>query len=178
MGTQEMEAEVRRQAERLRAQLAEFDAGPPVAAAEPSLAAVEQAATVLRTALAALPGGSRTYLTSAELGFMPGPNLDGFVDKHFQDLDKQLWSLAQGARAARQWRDEQGRPHRRTFLVRGYLRGFAHQWRQAGKGEPDTSAGSPFFEFARQWLAHAGVQNVDAKTLADALGKGWRLAGD
>jgi len=177
MGTQEMEAEVRRQAERLRAQLAEFDAGHAVDADEPPLAAVGEATTALRAALVALSPGSRSHLTSAELGFMPGPNLDAFVDRHFQDLDKQLSGIAQGARAVLEWRGEQGRAARRTFLVRGYIRGFAHQWRQAGRGEPDTAAGTPFFDFARQWLDHAGVRDVDARMLEDALGRGWRIAG-
>jgi hypothetical protein len=178
MGAQEMEAEVRRQAERLRDQLAAFDAGSAVTVAEPPLAAVGQSAAALRAALAALPADSRTHLTSAELGFMPGPNLDAFVDRHFQELDKQLSGLVQGARAVREWRGEQGRRARRTFLIRGYIRGFAHQWRQAGRGEPDTAAGTPFFDFARQWLDHAGVREVDPKMLEDALGRGWRIAGE
>jgi len=178
MGTQETEAEVRRQAERLRAQLAEFDVGPAVDAAEPPLAAVGEAAAALRAALAALPPGSRAHLTSAELGFMPGPSLDAFVDRHFQDLDKQLAGIAQGARAVSEWRGEQGRAARRKFLIRGYIRGFAHQWRQAGRGEPDTAAGTPFFAFARQWLDHAGVRDVDAQVLRDALGRGWRITGE
>jgi hypothetical protein len=116
MGTQEMKAEVRRQAERLLAQLAEFDAGPAVDAAEPPLVA--------------------------------------FVDRHIQDLDKQLSGIVQGARAVREWHGEQGRAARRTFLIRGYIRGFAHQWR------------------------HAGVRDVDAKMLEVALGRGWRIAGE
>lgn len=178
MGTQEMEAEVRRQAERLRAQLAEFDGGPAIDAAGPPLAAVGEAANALRAALAALPPGSRVHLTSAELGFMPGPNLDAFVDRHFQDVDKQLSGIVQGARAVLEWRGEQGRAARRTFLIRGYIRGFAHQWRQAGRGEPDTAAGSPFSDFARQWLDRAGVSNVDEAMLRDALGRGWRIAGE
>lgn len=171
-----MEAEVRRQADRLRAQLAEFDAGSPIAAAEAPLAAVEQSAATLRAALQALPAESRTHLTSAELGFMPGPTLDAFVDRHLKDLDKQLSSLAQGARAVSEWDGESGRAARRTFLIRGYIRGFAHQWRQAGLGEPDTAAGSPFFTFARQWLEHAGVRDADAAMLQAALGSGWRVA--
>ena len=171
-----MEAEVCRQAERLRAQLADFDDGPAVDAAEPPLTAVGEAATALRAALAAIPPGSRTHLTSAELGFMPGPNLDAFVDRHFQELDKQLSGIAQGAHAVREWRGEEGRAARRTFLIRGYIRGFAHQWRQAGRGEPDTASGASFFDFARHWLEHAGVRDVDARMLADALGRGWRIA--
>jgi DNA-directed RNA polymerase specialized sigma24 family protein len=174
MGTEEMEAEVRRQAGRLREQLDEFDSGPAVDAAGPPLAAVGEAAAALRTALASLPPGSRAHLTGAELGFMPGPNLDAFVDRHFQELDKQLSGIAQGARAVREWHGEQGRAARRTFLIRGYIRGFAHQWRQAGRGEPDTGEASPFFDFARHWLDHAGVRDADAKMLKDALGRGWR----
>jgi hypothetical protein len=174
MGTEEMEAEVRRQAGRLRAQLAEFDAGPAIDAADAPLADVEEAAAALRRALDALPSGSRTHLTSAELGFMPGPTLDAFVPRHFQDLDKQLSGIVQGALAVRDWRGESGRAARRRFLIRGYIRGFAHQWRQAGRGEPDTAPGSPFFDFARQWLHHAGVGDVEARMLEDALGRGWR----
>ena len=61
------------------------------------------------------------------------------MGRHFQELDKQLSGIAQGAHAVREWRGEEGRAARRTFLIRGYIRGFAHQR-----------------------LEHAGVRDVDA----------------
>lgn len=174
-----MEAEVRRQAERLREQLAALDREPPLASDTTVLGRVDAAATALRRALGEVPPDLRSLLTAAELGFMPGPNLEAFTPKNFQDWDKDLASLAQGCEAMVQWQGEAGREARRNWLIRGYIRGFAHQWRKAGMGEPDmaTEEGG-FMAFAARWLHHAGVtENLPGRVRA-ALGPGWRVAGE
>lgn len=172
-----MEATVRGQAERLRAQLAELAAAAPLAADAACLQAVATAATALRSALGQLPAELRPLLASAELGFMPGPTLDAFAPKHFQEWDKELGSLAEGCEAIGQWQGDAGREARRNWLIRGYIRGFAHQWRLAGHGEPDTSsADTPFCRFASQWLDAAGVTDHQHRRVAAALGPRWRTA--
>jgi len=170
-----MEDEIRRQAERLREQLGALEQAPPLAIDADALHAVGEAAAALRTALAALPREQRIHVTSAELGFMPGPALEAFADKHAAGFDKTLGALAQGAAAVSGSAGEAGRAQRRAFLVRGYLRGFAHQWRQAGKGEPGTDEGSSFYELAARWLRFAGVDDVTPGLVRHALSRDWRV---
>lgn len=177
--TTRMEAEVRRQAGRLREQLAQLDASGPLALDPAPLERVAAAASALREALADTPSPLRSLLTSAELGFMPGPGLEAFAPRHAQEWDKELGSLAEGARAVAAWRGTGGREARRNWLVRGYIRGFAHQWRLAGRGEPDVEgADRAFLDFAATWLHYAGVTGDPARRCRAALGKGWRLAAD
>jgi hypothetical protein len=172
-----MEATVRGQAERLGAQLADLASAAPLAADAPGLEEVAAAAQALRSALGRLPQDLRPLLVSAELGFMPGSGLDAFAPKHFQDWDKELGSLAEGCEAILQWRGESGGNARRNWLIRGYIRGFAHQWRQAGLGEPDTStAETAFCRFASRWLTEAGVADHHHRRITAALGPRWRVA--
>jgi hypothetical protein len=172
-----MEATVRGQAERLRAQLAELAGAAPLAVDGACLADVSAAARALRSALGQLPPEVRPLVAGAELGFMPGPSLDAFAPKHFQEWDKELGSLTEGCEAIGQWQGEAGRGARRDWLIRGYIRGFAHQWRQAGRGEPDTStAGTAFCRFASRWLDEAGVTDQHHRRITAALGPRWRVA--
>jgi hypothetical protein len=172
-----MEATVRGQAQRLRAQLGELADDAPLAVEGARLAEIAAAAAALRSALGNLPPALKPLLASAELGFMPGPNLDAFAPKHFQDWDKELGSLAEGCEAIAQWQGEAGREARRNWLIRGYIRGFAHQWRLAGNGEPDTStAETDFCRFASRWLDEAGVTDQQHRRIVAALGPRWRVA--
>lgn len=172
-----MEATVRGQAQRLRAQLAELADAAPLAVEGAHLAEIAAAAAALRSALGNLPPGLRPLLAGAELGFMPGPNLDAFAPKHFQEWGKELGSLAEGCEAIAQWQGDAGREARRNWLIRGYIRGFAHQWRQAGLGEPDTSTDqTPFCQFASRWLGEAGVTDQHHRRITAALGPRWRVA--
>ncbi|MEO8445601.1 MAG: hypothetical protein ABI567_11405 [Gammaproteobacteria bacterium] len=170
-----MEDKVRQQAERLRVQLAALDGAPPVLIDPAPLRRVEQAALALREALNAVPEDSRPHLTSAELGFMPGPGLDAFVPKHAQVQQKDLGSLAQGAAAVQTWIGASRRQAYREFLVRGYVRGFAHLWREHRPEPADNTPGSAFFEFAQGWLQFAGVAADHQRLIGAALQPEWRL---
>lgn len=169
-----LDARVRAQAERLRDQLDALETAPPLAPDAAILQRVERAATDLRDALALLSAEDAARLTSAELGFMPGPALDAHVAGHREDWDGRLRRLAAGAAAARAWTGQAGLAAHREFLVRGYLRGFAHLWRERTGRPSDPDRGSPFFEFASRWLDHAGVEGDHEALLAAALGADWR----
>jgi hypothetical protein len=170
----DLEQQTRRQAERLREQLDTLGQAGSLAVDIGALQRVERGAAELRDALALLSGELRTHLASAELGFMPGPALDAFVPRHRQDWDKRLGTLAVAASAVQQWQGSDGRRAHRLFLIRGYIRGFAHLWRQHAEAPADPSPGSPFFEFACQWLDYADVRGDHEALIAGALESGWR----
>lgn len=168
-------AELARQGARLAAQLAALAGADPHPAADAALARVAAAATELRAALRAVPAEVSAALASAELGFMPGPTLEGFVAKHRADWDKELGSLTAGAVAVAGWADAAEGPARyRAFLVRGYLRGFAHQWRLHRKSEPPLEAGSEFVTAVAAELGAAGISGDTVALLRSALASDWR----
>jgi len=162
----------REQAERLRQQLAHLDELLPGTGS--GLAQISAQARALQAALGALPQELAACLMSAELGFMPGPAASAALPGHGRDWQGRLSRLAQGGEAVQEWLGPDGTAAHRAFLVRGYLRGFAHLWREATQTEADVTVGSEFFEFAAGWLAHAGVTDDPAPLLGAALASDWR----
>lgn len=175
MASQEsLENMARAQAERLRDQLDELDRAPPLAIEQSTLQQIERQASRLRDSLAGLPTDFRALLASAELGFMPGAALDEFLPRHRDRWDQDLARIVAGAQAVRSWAGSEGQDCRREFLVRGYIRGFAHLWTQHASLPADPEPGSAFFEFASRWLAHADVTERYEERIADALDSDWR----
>ena len=163
----------RDQAERLGQQLARLDGLPPGTGS--NLAQISAQAEALQAALGSLPEELAAGLMSAELGFMPGPAATAALSGHGRDWQGRLRRLAQGADAVQEWLGPQGTAAYRGFLIRGYLRGFAHLWREATQMEADPAPGSEFFDFAAGWLAHAGVTDDPAPLLSAALASDWRI---
>lgn len=163
----------RDQAERLDRQLARLD-GLPMGPS-PELAQISAQAAALQAALESLPEELAAGLMSAELGFMPGQAATAALPGHRDDWQGRLDRLAQGAAAVQAWLGPEGMAAYRAFLIRGYLRGFAHLWREATQTEADPAAGSEFFDFAAGWLAHAGVRDDPAPFISAALASDWRI---
>ncbi len=163
------------QGARLAAQLQAL-AGAAAPAADPAaLAAVAGAAAALRAALADLPGPVAAWLASAELGFMPGETLTQFLPRHRDEWQRELRNLAAGATAVAGWTDPAaGAARYREFLVRGYLRGFAHLWRTHRKSEPPLAADSPFVVLVAAQLEAAGIAGDPVLLLGGALASDWR----
>ncbi len=163
------------QGARLVAQLRALDGVAAPAADPAALAAVAAAAGALRTALADLPAPAAAWLASAELGFMPGETLTQFLPRHRDEWQRELRNLAAGATAVASWADRAaGASRYRAFLVRGYLRGFAHLWRTHRKSEPPLTAGSPFVLLVTAQLAAAGITDDPGLLLDGALASDWR----
>jgi len=163
----------RDQAERLGQQLARLD-GLPMGPC-PNLAQISAQAAALQAALESLPEEMAAGLMSAELGFMPGKAATAALPGHGRDWQGRLRRLAQGADAVQEWLGPDGTAAYRAFLIRGYLRGFAHMWREATQAEADPAPASEFFDFAAGWLAHAGVTEDPAPLLRAALASDWRI---
>lgn len=163
------------QGARLAAQLRALDGADAPLADPGALVAVAEAAGALRAALAALPEPAAGWLASAELGFMPGATLAQFLPRHRDEWQRELRNLAAGATAVAGWTDPAaGAARYREFLVRGYLRGFAHLWRTHRKCEPPLAAGSPFVGLVEEQLRAAAIRDDAVTLLARALASEWR----
>ncbi len=173
----ELAKSVRSQAERLGQQLERLD-GLPKGPLGPTLAQISAQAEALQVALESLPEDVAAGLMSAELGFMPGPAATAALPGHGREWQGRLRRLAEGAAAVQEWLAPEGVLAYRAFLIRGYLRGFAHLWREATQTEADPATGSEFFQFAAGWLAHAGVADDPAPLIRAALSSGWRVGSD
>lgn len=173
----DLEDRAQQQAERLRDQLDALEIGWAPLADLAALQRVRRAADDLRGALAMLPSDVAGHLLSAELGFMPGSAARAFLARHRDDWDARLGRLVAGADAAQQWSGPEGQETYRRFLIRGYVRGFAHMWREATGLAADPQPGSAFFEFAGRWLEHADVAEDQESVLQAALAPDWRTAG-
>jgi hypothetical protein len=171
----ELDSKVRPQAERLRDQLDELASAPTQAPDVASLQRIARAANELRDILARLTTDAAARLTSAELGFMPGPALENHLDRHRQDWDQRLMRLAAGAQASGSWGGVDGQQSYQDFLIRGYIRGFAHLWRQHTEQAAEPDPGKPFFEFASRWLRYADVLDEHEQLIATALASDWRM---
>jgi hypothetical protein len=93
---------------------------------------------------------------------MPGETLTQFLPRHRDEWQRELRNLAAGARRYRE------------FLVRGYLRGFAHLWRTHRKSEPPLAADSPFVVLVAAQLEAAGIAGDPVLLLGRALASDWR----
>jgi hypothetical protein len=173
-----LEDRAQQQAERLRDQLDALEIGWAPLADLAALQRVTRSAADLRRALALLPSDVAGHLLSAELGFMPGPAAQAFLARHRDDWDGRLAKLHAGAQAAQQWSGPDGQEAYRQFLIRGYVRGFAHLWREATGQPAEPQPGSAFFEFAARWLEHADVTEDHETILLAALSPGWRTGDD
>jgi hypothetical protein len=163
----------RDRAERLGQQLDRLDGRPMGPGAK--LAQISTQAAALQAALASLPEELAAGLMSAELGFMPGKAATAALPGHGSDWQGRLRRLGQGADAVQEWLGPDGTAAYRAFLIRGYLRGVAHMWREATQTDADPAAGSEFFDFAAGWLSHAGVTDDPAPLLSAALASDWRI---
>lgn len=165
------------QGARLVAQLRALDGAVAPLADPAALGAVAEAAGALRAALAALPEPVAAWLASAELGFMPGETLAQFLPRHRDEWQRELRNLAAGATAVAGWTDPAaGAARYRAFLVRGYLRGFAHLWRTHRKSEPPLDPGSPFVLLVARQLQAAAIPADAVALLRGALASDWRTS--